>query len=512
MQALARSGEFAAAEQVYQQFVTELTDYLVDRRVLLILDNCEQLLEGCAELVESLLEECGGLKILVTSRHPRRLAGEVDWRVPSLETPNPEHLPSGGAERVAAVRRYAAAELFVERAKAAQKTFALTGENAADVARICLRLDGIPLALQLAATRIKALTVKQIAERMDEGFHLLTGGSRTIPRHQTLQATMDWSCQLLSEPERALLSRVSVFAGGWTLEAAEQVCSDVPGNPQGASRNHQPPAFDPRQSCIARESVLDLLSSLVEKSLVLCEDRLEEARYRLLGTIRQYSAERLRESGQEPAVRTQHRNYFVQLAERAEPHLRGAEQQRWLDRLEAEQENLNSALEFAFSIPLLPIRGIPLRIFAALDWPQRSGGSGIPAARPSRGFAGWRRRWNTVRAPPSHCGSGCSSAPACWPWTRGRGSGRTPISKTVSNVRAPWATGLEPLRRCSVWAMSRESRAILNGPEPAAAEPVPVSCVGEAAFSAAWRVGAALDWEQAVAFALEEAIDPCRGL
>ncbi|MCW3054200.1 MAG: transcriptional regulator, LuxR family, partial [Chthonomonadales bacterium] len=366
---------------------TMLTDYLAERRMLLILDNCEQLLEGCAELAEALLEECGDLKILVTSRHPLRLAGEVDWRVPSLETPDPEHLPSGGAELVAAVRRYAATELFVECAKAAQKTFALTGENAADVARICLRLDGIPLALQLAATRIKALTAKQIAERMDDGFHLLTGGSRTIPRHQTLQATMDWSCQLLSEQERALLSRVSVFAGGWTLEAAEQVCSDLRGNAQVTPMNNQPSAFDKRPSSIAKEAVLDLLAGLVEKSLVLCEDRLEEARYRLLGTIRQYSAERLRESGQDPAVRAQHRNYFVQLAESAEPHLRGAEQQRWLDRLEAEQENLNSALEFAFSVPPASDPGdnskdlSGARLAAALGWFWHTRGTAIEGLR-----------------------------------------------------------------------------------------------------------------------------------
>jgi len=364
-----------------------LTDYLADRKILLLLDNCEQLLEGCAELAESLLEACGDLKILVTSRHPLGVAGEVDWRVPSLETPDPEHLPSGGAELVAAVRRHAAAELFVERAKAAQQTFALTRENAADVARICLRLDGIPLALQLAATRIKALTAKQIAERMDDGFHLLTGGSRTIPRHQTLQATMDWSFQLLSEQERALLSRVSVFAGGWTLEAAEQVCSDLRGSAQACSADNRPSRFDPRQGILAKEAVLDLLAGLVEKSLVLWDESREEARYRLLGTIRQYSAEKLRESGQELAVRTQHRNYFVQLAESAELHLRGPEQQWWLDRLEAEQENLIAALEFAFSVPPASDRADTsehlsgARLAAALGWYCHTRGTAIEGLR-----------------------------------------------------------------------------------------------------------------------------------
>jgi predicted ATPase/DNA-binding SARP family transcriptional activator/Tfp pilus assembly protein PilF len=344
---------------------------------LLVLDNCEHLVEGCGEFVKKLLEGCAGLRILTTSRQGLGVVGEVAWWVPSLAVPDPEVLPTDGEALVEAVCRYAGVELFVERAEAVQKTFVLTGKNAREVARICQRLDGIPLALQLAAARVQVLTVRQIAQRLDDCFRLLTGGSRTLPRHQTLRETMDWSYALLAEPEKILLGRLSVFAGGWTLEAAELVCageereegreeSDSPSLAErsegiqgvagrGSDRSEPSPCSgaggEGLLPCIEEREILDLLSSLVDKSLALVEERGDSVRYRLLETVRQYAAEKLRASGEEEALRDRYYEWCLGLVEEAEPNLTGSEQGRWLDRLEQDNDNLKAALAWRLANP-----------------------------------------------------------------------------------------------------------------------------------------------------------------
>ena len=220
--------------------------------------------------------------------------------------------------------RYEAVLLFTERARAVLPTFIITPANVQAVAQICQRLDGIPLAIELAAVRVKVLTVEQIATRLDDRFRLLTGGSRTtLPHHQTLQAAMNWSYDLLSVQEKAVLRRLSVFAGGWALDAAEAVCSG---------------------DRIDASDILDLLAQLVGKSLVAAETEDGEARYRLLETVQQYGRDRLQESGEAEVVRRRHRDWYLGLTERAEPELVGAEQAAWLDRLEMEHDNLRAAL------------------------------------------------------------------------------------------------------------------------------------------------------------------------
>jgi predicted ATPase/class 3 adenylate cyclase len=299
-----------------------LVDHLRSKSLLLVLDNCEHLLAACAELVEALLRSCSSLCILASSRESLGIAGETSYQVPSLSLPDLKQLPPAEA-----LIQFEAARLFADRATAALPAFRLTEQNATAVARVCSQLDGIPLAIELAAARVKVLPVAKIAERLDDRFRLLTGGSRTaLPRQQTLRALIDWSYDLLSENERALLRRLSVFAGGWTLEAAETVCAGE--------------GIEPGE-------VLELLTALVEKSLVLYEPQRADARYRLLETVRQYSRDRLLESGESESVRGRHLDFVLSLFERAEPLLLGPEQIVWLDRLEAEHDNLRAALEWA---------------------------------------------------------------------------------------------------------------------------------------------------------------------
>jgi predicted ATPase/class 3 adenylate cyclase len=300
-----------------------LSGYLRPKTALLILDNCEHLVEASAQLVEALLQACPNLRILVSSREALGIPGESAYRVPSLSIPDTRHIPS-----IEALTQYEAVRLFIDRAQSALPTFVVTKENAPAVAQVCARLDGIPLAIELAAARVKMLKVEQIAERLDDRFRLLTGGSRTaLPRQQTLRAMIDWSYDLLPEPERALLRRLSVFAGGWTLEAAETVC-------QGPG--------------IEDYNVLDPLTRLVDKSLVVVEaDDNAETRYRLLETVRQYVREKLTEAGEGVAMRDAHLQYFLGLAERAEPELNGPRVMEWLQRLEAELDNIRAALEWS---------------------------------------------------------------------------------------------------------------------------------------------------------------------
>jgi len=306
-------------EQPGRGLTETLADSLRGKSVLVILDNCEHLVAACAHLTTALLRACPNLRVLATSREALGVTGETTWRVPSLSVPDPQRLPS-----LDRFREYEAVRLFIDRAVASEPQFAVTSSNAPAVAQVCYRLDGIPLALELAAARIKVLAVEQIAARLDDRFRLLTGGSRTaLPRHQTLRAAMDWSHDLLAQKERAVLRRLSVFAGGWTLEAAEAVCAG---------------------KRVKEHEMLDLLTQLVDKSLVSAETLGGEVRYRILETIRQYAQDRVVASGEAGVVRTRHRTWYLDLAERAEARMYGPEQLMWLNRLEVEHDNLRASL------------------------------------------------------------------------------------------------------------------------------------------------------------------------
>jgi predicted ATPase len=302
-----------------------LVEHLKPRRLLLLLDNCEHLLSPCAQLVERLLRHCPQVRILATSREGLGLPGEQIYRVPSLLLPDASHLPP-----LEQLQEYEAVRLFTDRAALSQPGFAVTPANAPSVVQICRQLDGMPLAIELAAARLRVMEVEQLAARLDDRFRLLTGGSRTaLPRQQTLQATLDWSYDLLSEAERALLRGLSVFAGGFTLEAAEAVCAP------GATH-----AVSLRQTC----NVLDQLLGLVEKSLVGYEPQRGDARYRLLETVREYAREKLDGSGELTATRNRHRDWYLQLAEREGATANLPEERDSLLRLERERDNFRAAL------------------------------------------------------------------------------------------------------------------------------------------------------------------------
>ncbi len=303
-----------------------LANHLRTGHLVLVLDNCEHLIHACAQLAERLLSACPHLKILATSREPLGIMGETVWRVPSLTLPPP------GARTPEELGSSEAVRLFIDRARAVRPRFEMTEENALAVTEICRRLDGIPLAIELAAARLKVLSTEEIAARLDDRFHLLTLGSRTaLPRHQTLHALIDWSYDLLTAPERAVFRRLSVFAGGFSLEAAEAVCG----------------ADYPTGENVRSADVLDLLAQLIAKSLVVVEPREPRLRYRMLETIRQYAHDRLVEAREtDPAGRV-HLDYYLGLAEKAEPEIRGSNQTAWLDRLEDEHDNLGTALHRA---------------------------------------------------------------------------------------------------------------------------------------------------------------------
>jgi predicted ATPase len=332
-----------------------LIEHLRSRSLLLILDNCEHLLAACAQLVDALLRACPSVRILATSRERLGLTGERVYPVPSLSLPpvvdgaakpGPAG-PSTSGDPPSALLESEAVCLFVERAVYIQPLFTLTEQNAVAVARLCQRLDGIPLALELAAARVKAMPVEQLAARLDDAFRLLTGGSRTaLPRQQTLRALIDWSYDLLSEAERALLQRLSVFAGGWSLEAAEAVCTNAECRMQNAGLGSDASTSIPHSAfCILHsDEVFDLLTSLVEKSLVVYEERDGEPRYRLLETVRHYGRDRLLESGKGEAVRDRHFAYFLRLSEQDAPAYPGQAGIDWLERLEKEHDNLRAAL------------------------------------------------------------------------------------------------------------------------------------------------------------------------
>lgn len=293
---------------------------LAHRRILVVLDNCEHVIEPAAELVDRLLSAAPGLRILATSREPLGVSGEAVWTVPPLDKPSPV------VTDPAVLREFSAARLFLARAAQAEPGFTLTADNAVAVAAICRRLDGIPLALELAASRVRAFDVKELADRLDDRFRLLSSGKRGVPaRQRTLSAMIDWSWGLLGEAERTVLRRLAVQVDGCTLAAAQAVCSG---------------------GAVAAEEVPELLAHLVDRSLVVTAPCVE-TRYGLLESVAAYCLERLDEAGEADAVRRRHRRYYLELAERAEPHLRGPDQRTWLDRLDAESANLRRVLDGA---------------------------------------------------------------------------------------------------------------------------------------------------------------------
>jgi predicted ATPase/DNA-binding SARP family transcriptional activator len=299
--------------------LVRLVAALSGKRVLLVLDNCEHLLDGAAAVADRLLGECPDLRVLATSREPLGITGETLWPVEPLALPPPD----ADADTAA---RYPAVRLLADRAAAVRSGFAVRPDNAAAVVRICRALDGMPLAIELAAARLRSMTAEQVAARLDDRFGLLTAGSRTaLPRHRTLQAVVDWSWDLLDPAERALWRRFAVFQGGAGAEAAARVCGS----------GEVDPALAP-----------DLLAALVDKSLLVAAGE-GEPRYRMLETIREYGLRRLDEAGERDALRRRHAAYFLELAEAAERRMRGHDQLEWLARLDEDRDNLHVALRGA---------------------------------------------------------------------------------------------------------------------------------------------------------------------
>jgi predicted ATPase/DNA-binding SARP family transcriptional activator len=313
-----------------------LADALAGQQTLLVLDNCEHLVDTVAGLASRVLADAPRVRILATSREPLGLTGETLCPVPSLRLP-PDDATAGDAMTYPAVR------LFADRAAAVRPGFTVDADTVGPVVRICRALDGIPLAIELAAARLRALTPGQVADRLDDRFRLLSVGSRAaLPRHQTLRAIVDWSWELLDETERTTLRRLSVFSGGATPDSAEQVCA-LGGD---------------------RAGVIDVIASLADKSLVVVSGD-PQVRYRLLETVRAYAAERLAGAGEEDRVRAAHAAYFLDLVERAEPELRGHDQLAWLTRLVAEHDNCSAALRHAVSAG---DGALGVRMVAALAW------------------------------------------------------------------------------------------------------------------------------------------------
>lgn len=330
---------FGLKDEPGEPVLKTLVEYLKSKQLLLLLDNCEHLVSACAQLADSIMRACPDVGILASSREALGIAGETTYRVPSMAFPDPNM-----AKTPESLIPNEAVRLFVDRAEQVEPGFQVTTDNATALAAVCRRLDGIPLAIELAAARVRSLSVQEVNQRLDERFKLLTGGSRTaLPRQQTLRSLIDWSYDLLNESERDLLNRLSVFNGGWILQAAELTCTD---------------------ESVVEWDVLNLLTSLSDKSLVLAEPRNGVTRYRLLETVRQYAHDRLVESGAQDRWRDRHMRTFLNLAESAEPHLRDAEQQVWIDRLDADHDNFVAALNWSLLCP--PENDSALRLCAAL--------------------------------------------------------------------------------------------------------------------------------------------------
>jgi predicted ATPase/DNA-binding CsgD family transcriptional regulator len=321
----------------------QLSAYLAERQLMVVLDNCEHLVDECAGFVDRLLRVAPRLRFLATSRQPLGIGGEQIIVVPPLSAPD-----TGDALPVEALARYDAVTLFVERAAAVQPGFCVTTENRASVARLCAQLDGLPLAIELAAARLRSLSAQQVAERLENRFRLLTGGSRAaLPRQQTLQALIDWSFELCSAEERLLWSRLSVFASGFDLSAAEAVCAG----------DDLPP-----------DAILDHVDHLVAKSVLIAEEHDGGKRYRLLDTIRQYGRERLAERGGDAGLRRRHRDFYLRIAEQSVSEWCGPWQARWLTRLRAEHANMRSALDFCIGDPHEAQVGLRLAAVLRFHW------------------------------------------------------------------------------------------------------------------------------------------------
>ena len=306
---------------------TTIIESMEERRMLLILDNCEHLIEPVVAITHQIMRRCPEVQVLATSREALGMPGESLMAVPSMSLPSTD-----GQAAAETLQESDAVRLFVDRARTVLPSFELTDAVAAPVVQICRRLDGIPLAVELAASRIRSLPPAQIAARLDDRFRLLTGGSRTaLPRHRTLRAAMDWSFDLLTEPEQVLFPRLAVFAGSFSIEAAEAVCSD---------------------DVVDSQDVVDLLAHLVDRSLLVTDEATGEARYRMLETIRDYAQERLADSGQARATFSRHRDWFVDLVERARSaFFSGPIQAEWVERLAADQDNLRAAIRWSHDDP-----------------------------------------------------------------------------------------------------------------------------------------------------------------
>lgn len=403
-------------EESDKRLAETLTDTLRPKSLLLILDNCEHLVDACARLADTLLRACPGLRLLATSREALDIGGETLFPLASLSLPSGPALPPADM-----LRQYESVRLFVDRATAAQPAFRFSAGNAPAVAQVCSRLDGIPLALELAAARVKVLSPEQIVSRLDDRFRLLSGGSRTaLPRQQTLRALIDWSYDLLSPAEQALLRRLSVFAGGWTLEAAESVCAG---------------------EAVEDWEVLDLLSHLVAKSLVAVEPPEDgQVRYRLLENLRQYAGERLAETADAVRLPPRHRDWFLNFAEEAELHLSGPEHAHWLDRLEREHDNFRKALQFCQTQPAEAEAF--LRLAGALNrfWSVRS--------YLSEGRGWLEPPWPPLPTHRLRSAPRPSTARVCLPGTAGTSPSPLPSMKTIcgcagtcrisAGSRAPW--------------------------------------------------------------------------
>lgn len=296
-------------EQSGQSVVKTLSEHLKNKSMLLVMDNCEHLLSVCGQLLSALLRACPSLKGLATSREALGIAGELTHRVPPLTSPDLKQTITPES-----LNQYEAVRLFIERAQFHKPDFSVTSQNAPALAQLCFHLDGIPLAIELAAARVRSLSVEDINTRLDSRFRLLTGGDRSaLPRQQTLRALIDWSYDLLGAKEKLLLARLSVFVGGWTLASAEQVCIGERTQTSKSTADRAGRAESAEEEMIEDWEVLDLLSSLADKSLVLVEEQTGGGRYRLLESVRQYMAEKLQQSGEETIVRCRHRDAFYDL-------------------------------------------------------------------------------------------------------------------------------------------------------------------------------------------------------
>jgi non-specific serine/threonine protein kinase len=321
--------------------VSALAEYLSDKHMLLVLDNCEHLRTACAVLADTVLRAAPALRVLATSRQALGLTGEHIFQVPTLSVPDGDR-----STPPAALHQYEAVSLFLDRATAVQPSFVLTEANAGTVARVCQRLDGLPLAIELTAVRLRALSVDEVLERLEDRYRLLTAGSPgVLPRHQTLRALIDWSYGLCSDRERAAWAALSVFSGGFGLPAAEAVCAsdDLTASPV--------PGTTVPGTTVPGTTVLDTLAALVDKSILIADEHEGRIRYHMLETIREYGRDRLGESGAGPAVRKRHRDHFEQLVEQARDEWCGPRQQRWMACILREHNNIRAVLDYSLTEP-----------------------------------------------------------------------------------------------------------------------------------------------------------------